>query len=105
MNADPANYIDPEGLINREAQRGLDKWFGPKIPPGHCATAECAAGLTPAPSETRSQKEIDKGQCKLVCQISLFVPVAACNIAAQGGRLGMALGTGAKAGICEMVCR
>jgi RHS repeat-associated protein len=101
---DPANFIDPDGLINRNAHQKLKPWFGPKTPSGYCATAECAAGLTPALPDNRNQTEIDYGQCKLVCQISLAVPVAACNAALGGGWQGTASGIFAKQGICKIIC-
>ncbi|MDR0203492.1 MAG: hypothetical protein LBJ40_15190 [Delftia acidovorans] len=101
---DPANFIDPDGLINRNAHQKLKPWFGPRTPSGYCATAECAAGLTPALPDNRNQNEIDYGQCKLVCQISLAVPVAACNAALGGGWQGTASGIFAKQGICKIIC-
>lgn len=98
----PLTYTDPDGLVP------LPKWWtdgwAPKTPPGNCATAECAAGLLPAPSENRTQSQIDVGQCKIVCQISLTPAVAACNVAAGGGLPGTALGQVSKAGICSLVC-
>jgi RHS repeat-associated protein len=105
VDANPLKYTDPLGLINQEAQRQLNEWFGPKTPSGNCATAECAAGLTPAPSENRSQKEVDYGQCKMVCQISLAVPVAACNAVLGGGLAGTAAAAVAKGGACTWVCK
>lgn len=92
---------------DRQPRRpNLPDWVQPRqLPNGSCATAECAANLTSAPSDNRNQQEIDKGQCKMVCQISLLVSVAACNIALQGGLKGLALGTAGKAGVCEFVCR
>jgi hypothetical protein len=52
---------------------------------GQCVTAECAAGLLPAPSDNRTQAQIDVGVCTLVCNISAAGPVAACNALSGGG--------------------
>lgn len=65
----PLTYTDPDGLVPLRKWR-TDGW-APKTPTGNCAIAECAAGLLPAPSENRTQSQIDVGQCKIVCQISL----------------------------------
>jgi uncharacterized protein RhaS with RHS repeats len=105
VDSTPLTRSDPLGLINQEAQRQLDEWFGPKTPSGSCATAECAAGLPPTRNDNRSQKEVDYGQCKMVCQISLAVPVAACNAALGGGLAGTAAAAVAKGGACSWVCK
>lgn len=105
VDANPLMYSDSLGLINQEARRQLNQWFGPKTQSGNCATAECAAGLTPAPSENRNQKEVDVGQCKMVCQISLAVPVMACNVLLGGGLAGTAAAAVAKGGACALVCK
>ena len=98
----PLTYTDPNGFAP------LPKWWmdgwAPKTSLGNCGTAECAAGLLPAPSENRTQSQIDVGQCKIVCQISLIPAVAACNVASGGGLPGAALGQVSKAGICSLVC-
>jgi len=71
----------------------------------NCTTAECAAGLLPAPSDNRTPAQIDYGQCKLVCNISATPAVAACNIAAGGGMPGAVLGNATKMSVCAMVCK
>jgi hypothetical protein len=71
----------------------------------YCATAECAAGLLPAPSDNRTQSQIDYGQCKLVCNIAAAAPVAACNAAAGGGIPGAIVGTAGRISVCAMVCK
>jgi RHS repeat-associated protein len=71
----------------------------------NCRTAECAAGLLPAPSDSRTQAQIDYGQCQLVCNISAMPAVAACNIAPGGGLPGAVLGNVTKTSVCAMVCR
>lgn len=52
----------------------------------------------------RTQSQVDAGQCKLVCQISMSPGVAACNAVAGGGLFGTAVGQATKAGVCSMVC-
>jgi hypothetical protein len=76
--------IYPDGLRPNRPKCWNDGWT-PTTLPGHCATAECAAGLPRTPSDNRSPEEVDFGQCKMVCQISLQAPVAMCNAAAGGG--------------------
>ena len=100
----PISNTDPTGLISAEGQKLLDRIFGPKPDTSRCVTAECAAGLLPAPSDNRTQSQIDVGQCKIVCQISLTPAVMACNVAAGGGLPGAALGQVSKAGICSLAC-
>jgi RHS repeat-associated protein len=98
----PSTYTDADGL------RPMPKWWtdawAPTTQPGNCATAECVAGLLPARSENRTQDQIDIGQCKLVCQISLWPPVAACNFALGGGLPGTALGQIGRQNVCKLVC-
>jgi RHS repeat-associated protein len=72
---------------------------------GQCVTAECAAGLLPAPSDNRTQAQIDVGLCTLVCNISAAGPVAACNVAAGGGLVGGVAGAATRMSICSMVCQ
>ncbi|MCH7345366.1 RHS repeat-associated core domain-containing protein [Pelomonas sp. CA6] len=104
VEGNPVSNVDPTGLINYQAQKFLDKLFGPKPDTSKCVTAECVAGLLPAPSENRTQSQVDAGQCKLVCQISMSPGVAACNAVAGGGLVGTAVGQATKAGVCSMVC-
>ncbi|GAA4333385.1 hypothetical protein GCM10023165_08490 [Variovorax defluvii] len=47
VRGNPLRYSDPSGLLNYEAQRQLDHWFGPMTDTSRCATPECAAGLLP----------------------------------------------------------
>lgn len=73
--------------------------------PNHCATAECAAGVLPAPMDLRTQSQIDVGQCKLVCQMAATLPVAACNKALGGNIITGLVGGGAvKKGMCSHIC-
>jgi RHS repeat-associated protein len=72
---------------------------------GQCVTAECAAGLLPAPSDNRTQAQIDVGICTLVCNISAAGPVAACNAAAGGGLVGGVAATTTRMSVCSMVCK
>lgn len=112
VSGNPMMFIDPQGLMGnnpRSTMPGYNNkaWANPPyIPPqpNYCATAECAAGLLPAPLDLRTQSEVDRGQCKLVCQIVTSPPVAACNAIAGGGIPGMIAGTATKAGLCSVVC-
>jgi RHS repeat-associated protein len=104
VKGNPLMFTDPPGLRSTGSPT-LDRWLEPVAPPGNCATGECAAGMPPTPSDNRSQKEMDFGQCKLVCQISLLVPVAMCNAAAGGGLTGTAAAAVAKGGLCTWVCK
>lgn len=107
VDGNPLKYIDPMGLQSDLQPRRPNRpdWLQPVPPNRNCVTAECAAGLPPAPNENRTQKEIDYGQCKMVCQISLAVPVAMCNAALGGGLLGTAGAAVAKGGACSWVCK
>ena len=103
--ANPLRFTDPFGLLNQEAQRQLNEWFGPKTPPGSCATAECAAGLLPAPLENRSTKDIENGQCRLVCGMTVGPVVGACLKAGGFTTLGSQLvGRWATTDACKLVC-
>ena len=105
VGGNPISRVDPTGLINYEAQKFLDRLFGPAQDTSRCVTAECAAGLLPAPSDNRTQPQIDYGQCKLVCNIAAAAPVAACNAVAGGGIPGAILGTAGRMSVCAMVCK
>lgn len=105
VGGNPMRFTDPEGLRRSTGSPTLDRWLEPTTPPGNCATGECAAGLPPQSPDNRSQEEIDFGQCKVVCEISLWFPVAMCNAAAGGGLAGAAAGALAKAGLCTWVCK
>ena len=107
VEGNPLSYGDPMGLQSdaRPNRPGWPDFMQPTQPNRNCATAECAAGLLPAPSENRTQKEVDYGQCKLVCQISLAVPVAAGNAALGGGLPGTAAGAVAKGSLCSWACK
>ena len=105
VGGNPISRTDPTGLISYEAQKFLDRLFGPTPDTSRCVTAECAAGLLPASSDNRTQSQIDYGQCKLVCNIAAAAPVAACNAAAGGGIPGAILGTAGRLSVCAMVCK
>lgn len=104
VDGNPLKYIDPLGLLNEQVRAKFEQWFGVPVRLGGCATAECAAGLLPTRPDNRTQSQIDIGQCKLVCQISLTPAVAACNMAAGGGLVGQALGQVFKGEVCTLVC-
>ncbi|CAN7442504.1 DUF6531 domain-containing protein [Acidovorax sp. LjRoot118] len=98
------SFTDPDGLRPNRPQWWNDGWT-PTTPSGSCATAECAAGLSPTPSDNRSPEEVNFGQCKMVCLTSLLVPVAMCNAVVGGGLLGTAASAVAKSGVCTWVCK
>lgn len=104
VGGNPLSFTDPDGLRPNRPQWWNDGW-APTTPSGSCATAECAAGLSPTPSDNRSPEEVNFGQCKIVCLTSLLVPVAMCNAAAGGGLLGTAASAVAKTGVCTWVCK
>jgi RHS repeat-associated protein len=97
----PLSFVDPNGLTPKP-EWWNKMWAAPDT--SKCATAECAAGLLPAPSENRTQAQIDVGQCRIVCLLSLTPSVAACNAAAGGGLPGMVLGQKGKGELCTLVC-
>ena len=102
VGGNPLSYTDPEGLSPKP-----DWWNKMWAPPdtSKCVTAECAAGLLPAPPDNRTQPQIDYGQCKVVCNIAAAVPVAACNAAFGGGIPGAILGAAGRMSVCAMVCK
>ena len=57
----PLSYTDPDGL------QLMPKWWteawAPRTPPGNCATAECAAGLTPVRPQTPMSPEACFAAC------------------------------------------
>jgi RHS repeat-associated protein len=70
-----------------------------------CATAECRAGLLPAPSENRTQRQIDYGLCKLTCGVAGTPLTVTVNVLTGGGSVGSVLGFVSKTGMCaELVC-
>lgn len=110
VEGNPINKVDPLGLKPIPCPAGLpaaatcDDGLNNQNVPAKCVTAECAAGLPPAPMDLRPQSEVDKGGCKLVCQMVTTPPVAACNAVLGGGLPGMIAGAGAKAGFCSLIC-
>jgi RHS repeat-associated protein len=96
--ANPLISIDPEGLLNSQVQGWLDR-TRPDL--SNCVTAECKAGLLPAPPENRTNDQIDqdlqKRGCKRICK----------SIVSNAAKMCMAPpGTGYVAGkaICYVVC-
>ena len=106
----PLTYTDPDGLVP------LPKWWkdgwAPRTPPGNCATGECAAGLPSAPSENRTQAQIDhdlnRGICETLCGLAsplpgTSLPKAACEIPKKAAEyFGKDLATGS---VCSAICR
>ena len=107
VEGNPLGLVDPEGLQSdrRPNRPNWPDFMQPTQPNRNCATAECAAGLPPTTPDNRTQKEMDYGQCKLVCQTSLLAPVAICNAIAGGGLAGAVAGAVAKGGLCTWVCK
>jgi RHS repeat-associated protein len=61
VGGNPVSYTDPDGL--QPMPKGWTDGWAPKTPPGNCATAECAAGLTPA----RPQSPMSPEACFAAC--------------------------------------
>ena len=73
-------------------------------PPKPCGSAECAANILPAENDFRPQCEIDKGGCRLVCNLSSAIPVSGVNLLLGGGTLtGIGAGIG-RSSICNFIC-
>lgn len=98
-------FVHGSGRATSNRPQWWNDGWEPITPPGQCATAECAAGLPRTPSDNRNPEEVDFGQCKMVCQISLLVPVAICNAAAGGGLPGTFAAALGKGGLCTWVCK
>jgi hypothetical protein len=94
VEGNPLSYIDPKGNRGENPFRPNDL--------SKCVTAECKGGLLPAPSENRTETEITKGQCKLVCNISASPINLFCG--AVGGPFAGLAANGAKMAACSMVC-
>jgi RHS repeat-associated protein len=86
-----------ERPINRNSDWSFDR--------SNCATAECAAGLLPAPQDNRTQSQIDLGQCKLTCNIAGMPLTISANTAARGGAPGTVLGYVIKQNVCTAICK
>lgn len=110
VGGNPLSYTDPLGLRPCPPGTSSDpncQIYGPDDPDpneGKCVTAQCAAGLTPAPSELRTQEEIECEQCKLVCTGSSLavpggLPLSILRSLRAGGTIG------AKVGWCAYVCK
>lgn len=96
VSGNPLSFVDSLGLT--ECRRGWKPSEGggcvrdDRVDPDRCVTAECGAGLTPAPLELRTIEEIDQSQCKTICG-TLFpgniIPVTRAEvlpwIGTQGG--------------------
>jgi len=90
--------------------RGIDQSlprpdFNRPYDPRLCATPECVAGILPTVDPLRTQEDIDRGQCRLVCQIVSAPATMACNAAFGGGILGAIGFSAARGGACYVVCR
>ena len=113
---DPLRFIDPQGLMGAGgggASGGhggtgvLPFWVNPgyvDTTQNDCATAECAAGLPPDRSPLLTPDQLERGMCRLECNIVGFPVVTACNLAAGGGLPGMVVGQVVKITVCDLVC-
>lgn len=70
----------------------------------NCVTAECAAGLPYIPTDTRTEDQIKKDGCNLVCNVVTTPVSLACPGPTGKGALDFALKFAAKKTTCEMVC-
>ena len=110
MGGNPANKIDPLGLI--ECRRGYvpdPKGSGgcvptDKVDPQRCVTAECAAGLPYKESDLRTQCQIDKDLCVFNCQISTAFAGIIANRIIDGGLIGAGVIMGERKSMCELAC-
>jgi RHS repeat-associated protein len=90
--------------------RGIDQSlprpdFNRPYDPRLCATPECVAGILPTADPLRTQQDIDRGQCRLVCQIVGAPATMACNVAVGGGIPGAIVLSAARGGACYVICR
>lgn len=71
-----------------------------------CATAACAAGMGPLPSDNRPESEVQKGQCKFTCKIIATPVVLACPGPSVTSNLAVnVIGKSLfKSELCEFVC-
>ncbi len=120
VGGNPLSYTDPKGLMGGGGYSAAHpttpsgpsfwspEWWRQASAPydtRNCTTSECAAGLLPAPSDNRTQSQIDVGQCTLICNIAAAAPVAACNAAAGGGIVGGLASTAGRVSVCSLVCK
>lgn len=109
-NSDSINFIDFNGLRSSwwsNFWNPHSEFWRRRFEPmdtRHCVTAECAAGLLPAPSENRTESEVRAGQCRLVCQLISGPPMTACNYALGGGLFGAAVSTVTRISVCSWIC-
>jgi len=113
-NINPLKYIDPNGLQPRPCHPSLgfppgticdDGIDNDKLKP-KCQTSFCAADIPGAePNDTRTQEEIECGQCQLVCNMATlpfapgkFIPKTIKEL------LGTASSNAATGEICEFIC-
>lgn len=78
----PLRYTDPKGLEWPGQVWNGERWVYPpdESKREHCVTAECVAGLLPAPIDVRTQRQVDQGQCELVCGWVWFGPLLPFSI-------------------------
>ncbi|MDP2869408.1 MAG: RHS repeat-associated core domain-containing protein [Methyloversatilis sp.] len=78
----PLSYTDPRGLEWPGQVWNGERWVYPpdESKREHCVTAECVAGLLPAPIDVRTQRQVDQGQCELVCGWAWFGPLLPFSI-------------------------
>ncbi len=97
VGQNPLSFTDPSGL----RRPGWPEWTDPPRPK-LCATAECAAGLLPTPSDNRTQSEINNSMCKTICTL-----VAPVDILPKWSSKGLAVWVGENLGAtlsCKVYC-
>ncbi|UXY17344.1 RHS repeat-associated core domain-containing protein [Chitiniphilus purpureus] len=109
VGGNPVSYYDPQGLKPMPCPPGLPLGTvcddgtgdGPKTS-AKCITAECAAGLPPAPVESRTNSEIEKSMCTTACGVLFPGPIIPLRVAQVASWVGTQVGGNI---ICKKICK
>jgi RHS repeat-associated protein len=109
VGGNPLSYVDTTGLARATGWAWLDGAMKP-ADTSKCVTAECAAGVLPAPVENRSNDEINQSICRRICGVAEKTSGAVCSAAANVVAPGAGLAISAinlKYGtqICRRLCQ
>jgi hypothetical protein len=96
VGGNPLSFIDPDGL-----RHNRPKWWNdmtePKTPPGHCVTAECAAGLSPSrPTSPVGNPPVSTDGITCTARIGVGIGITASYNTSRGLTY---LGAGPQAGL------